>query len=125
MVTVSIPSKLTPLLGCRGQSGRNNGGFHLAFPTSTCISKYCSQTHIKWSHRAKGHGWEEVFKRMGSGIERGSLCVGLCMGEREKRRRLEKPLSASILLKADGVLSLAQGAYADPMTFFPGTRFYT
>lgn len=55
---------------------------------------------------------------------RASRLEGGCSLVRKSERWKERGIDDQVL-KADRVLSLAQGAYVDSMTFFPGTRFYT
>ncbi len=59
------------LLGCGGQSGRNNQGSHPVslWPCLRCISNYCSQTHIRHKEELLSRGtWVG-----GEGAEMGSI----------------------------------------------------
>ncbi len=125
MTKVSVSSVLSPLLGCRGLSRKNNQGSHpiSPWPHFHCISNYCSQTQIKHQVELQSQGtW------MGGRLKRE---VGVFLvKEREREMEGNRDRGVSICLlplegRLDRVLSLAQGAYADSMTFFPGTRFYT
>lgn len=106
-----------PLLRCRG-SQPDSPHSHLH-----CISKYCSQAQIKHQVELQSHGTWDV-REVGL---KGKWKFLLVKERLKERRKVGLSLSASFLLKADptGSLSLAQGAYADSMTFFPETRFYT
>lgn len=104
---------------------KNNRGSHPVspWPHFHCISNYCSQTQIRHQVELQSQGtWK------GGGLKREA--GGVLVKEREwwKESSIEELVSICLPPlegRPDMVLSLAQGAYADSMTFFPGTRFYT
>lgn len=68
MTKVSIFSVLSPLLGCRGQSRKNNQGSHPVspWPHFHCISNYCSQTQIRHQVELRSQGtWRGAKKGSG------------------------------------------------------------